>query len=308
MSGKIILTNYAIQVAADSLVMEFRKKYSFFKKGKIYGVPRGGIPAAYIFMAALKTRHPDIILTLVDDVKKADIVIDDLVDSGKTREKYRTYRGPLFLTLFDKQSDHTIHDKWLVFPWESGAKNDSSANDIPIRLLQYIGEDPNRGGLQETPKRFLKAWKEYTKGYKQNPAEVLKTFKDGAEGYDEMVLVKDIPIYSHCEHHLAPFFGVAHVAYIPGKHIVGLSKIARVVDIFMRRLQVQERLTNQIAEALMTHLLPKGVAVVLDCRHFCMECRGVNLQGVSTVTSKLTGHFMKEPETRKEFFDLIRGR
>ena len=130
-------------------------------------------------------------------------------------------------------------------------------------LLAYIGEDPDREGLLETPARFLKAWAEYTRGYREKPEEILKSFEDGAERVDEMVIVRDIPVYSLCEHHLAPFFGKAHVGYVPDKRILGLSKISRLVEIFGRRLQVQERLTNQIADALDENLQPLGVAVVI---------------------------------------------
>lgn len=173
------------------------------------------------------------------------------------------------------------------------------------RLLEYIGEDPNREGLQETPERFLKAWAEYTRGYKEKPEDILKSFEDGAEMVDEMVIVRDIPVYSLCEHHLAPFFGKAYVGYIPDKRILGLSKISRLVEIFARRLQVQERLTNQIADALDTHLQPLGVAVVIECRHMCMESRGVRHTGTATVTSALRGSIKTNPDTRREFLALI---
>jgi GTP cyclohydrolase I len=172
-------------------------------------------------------------------------------------------------------------------------------------LLRYIGEDPKREGLHETPARFLKAWSEYTKGYKQHPEEILKSFEDGAERVDEMVIVKDIPLYSVCEHHLAPFFGKAAVGYIPDRRILGLSKISRLVEIFARRLQVQERLTNQIADALDQHLQPLGVAVVIECRHMCMEARGIKHAGTSTVTSALRGSIKKNADTRREFLSLI---
>jgi GTP cyclohydrolase I len=138
-------------------------------------------------------------------------------------------------------------------------------------------------------KRFLKAWSEYTSGYKQKPEDILKSFEDGAQSVDEMVIVRDIPVYSLCEHHLAPFFGKAHVGYVPDKRILGLSKISRLVEVFARRLQVQERLTNQIADALDTHLQPLGVAVVIECRHMCMESRGVRHLGTQTATSALRG-------------------
>jgi GTP cyclohydrolase I len=173
------------------------------------------------------------------------------------------------------------------------------------QLLRLIGEDPDREGLQETPLRFLKAMTEYTQGYREKPEDVLKVFEDGGEGVDEMVIVRDIPVYSLCEHHLAPFFGKAYVGYVPDKKILGLSKISRLVEVYSRRLQVQERLTNQIADALAKHLQPLGVAVVIECRHLCMESRGVKHAGSSTVTSALRGSIKKNADTRKEFLSLI---
>lgn len=188
-------------------------------------------------------------------------------------------------------------------------KNLSSFKDAELQmvrdLLSYIGEDPAREGLLETPSRFLKAWREYTRGYLVKPEDVLKSFEDGAERVDEMVIVRDIPVYSLCEHHLAPFFGKAYVGYIPDQRILGLSKISRLVEVFARRLQVQERLTNQIADALDTHLQPLGVAVVIECRHMCMESRGVRHTGTATVTSALRGIIKKDPDSRREFLSLI---
>lgn len=177
---------------------------------------------------------------------------------------------------------------------------------IVSKLLEYIGEDPSRGGLLETPDRFLKAWEFYSSGYSQKPEDVLKVFEDGAEDYNEMVLVKDIPVYSHCEHHLAPFFGVAHVAYIPNGKIVGLSKLSRLVDVFARRLQVQERLTNQIATALWDCLNPEGSAVIIECRHMCMESRGIQRQGSTTTTSSMKGVFMEDSVARGELLSLLK--
>lgn len=177
--------------------------------------------------------------------------------------------------------------------------------ELVRQLLRLIGEDPDREGLQETPLRFLKAMAEYTRGYREKPESVLKVFEDGGEGVDEMVIVRDIPVYSLCEHHLAPFFGKAYVGYVPDKKILGLSKISRLVEVYSRRLQVQERLTNQIADALAKHLQPLGVAVVIECRHLCMESRGVKHAGSSTVTSALRGSIKKNADTRKEFLSLI---
>lgn len=171
-------------------------------------------------------------------------------------------------------------------------------------LLRMVGEDPNREGLRETPARVIKAWKHWCSGYEQHPHEILKTFEDGAEGTDEMVIVRDIQLYSHCEHHMAPFYGKAHVAYIPNKRIVGLSKLARVVDVYAHRLQVQERLTNQVADAINDVLEPIGVGVIVEATHFCMCSRGVNKQGSTTVTSALRGAMKTKPEARAEFLLL----
>ena len=185
------------------------------------------------------------------------------------------------------------------------SKYTAKDEELVRHLLRLIGEDPDREGLQETPVRFLKAMAEYTKGYREKPEDVLKVFEDGGEGVDEMVIVRDIPVYSLCEHHLAPFFGKAFVGYVPNKRILGLSKISRLVEVYSRRLQVQERLTNQIADAMAKYLQPLGVAVVLECRHMCMESRGVKHAGSSTVTSALRGSIKANLDTRKEFLALI---
>jgi GTP cyclohydrolase I len=174
------------------------------------------------------------------------------------------------------------------------------------KILADVGEDATREGLLKTPHRAAKAMSFLTKGYDENPAEILKSamFK---EEYSQMVVVKDIEVYSLCEHHMLPFFGKAHIAYIPNGHIVGLSKLPRVVDAFARRLQVQERLTNEIRDCIQSTLNPMGVAVVIECSHLCMQMRGVQKQNSVTTTSAFTGEFMKDP-TRKEFISLISSR
>lgn len=169
-------------------------------------------------------------------------------------------------------------------------------------LLGLIGEDPSREGLLETPARVTRAWAEWTSGYRMSPVKILKSFEDGAARGGEMVLVRDIPIYSHCEHHLAPFFGHAHIAYIPNGRIVGLSKFGRLVNVFARRLQVQERLTNQIADAFYECVEPVGVAVAACCRHMCMESRGIRTQNCSTLTTASRGAFATDAGLRSEFF------
>lgn len=181
--------------------------------------------------------------------------------------------------------------------------NSLAIQDVIERLFENTpGEDPTREGIQETPLRFAKAWAKWTEGYGQDPAEFIKSFEEG--DYDEMVIVKDIPIFSKCEHHLADIFGTATIAYIPNGRVLGLSKLSRVANCFARRLQVQERLTVQIADALQnSELKPKGVGVIVRARHMCMESRGICQQGHHTVTSALRG-VMKEGEPRAEFFKL----
>lgn len=181
---------------------------------------------------------------------------------------------------------------------------DSAVGDILRAVTDTPYRKDLRPGLQETPDRVAKAWEFWTSGYGKDAASLLKVFEDGAENYDEMVLVKDIPIYSHCEHHLAPIFGTASIAYIPNGRIVGLSKLSRLADMHARRLQVQERLTNDIAEDLWTHLKPKGVGVLIRARHMCMESRGLCQQGHHTVTSALRGAIKEQPEARAEFLRL----
>lgn len=259
----------------------------------VYPVPRGGIPAALAL-----AQHLDIVL--VDDPARAKVVVDDLIDTGSTCARYP---GKPFYALIDKRSWHH-GDAWVIWPWEGDAVG--GIEDNIRRLLQYVGEDPTRGGLLETPSRVAKAWSFWGSGYGQDPAAVLKTFEDGAEGTDEMVMVKDIPFYTHCEHHMAPFFGTATIAYLPNKRIVGLSKLSRVLQIYARRLQVQERLTCQVADALMEHLEPLGCGVVVKARHLCMESRGICQQGHHTVTSALRGIFKDEATVRAEFLGLAR--
>lgn len=184
--------------------------------------------------------------------------------------------------------------------------NGHKYEDLIRGLIAYIGDDPQREGLKDTPRRVLAGWGEWSQGYSQDVGDYLTEFEDGAQKYDEMVLVRDIPIYSHCEHHLAPFFGVAHIGYIPNGKLLGLSKFARVANVFARRLQVQERLTSQIANALFDALAPKGVGVVIECRHLCLESRGVRTPGSLTTTSCLLGVFQSKPEARAEFLGLTR--
>lgn len=181
----------------------------------------------------------------------------------------------------------------------------SDARDCVRKLLEYVGEDPSREGLKETPDRVLKAYNDMLSGYKEDPAKVIKTFEDGAVNYDEMIISKDIEFYSFCAHHWIPFFGKAHIAYIPDGRVIGLSKLSRILDIYSKRLQIQEQLTVQITAALDEHLKPKGSACVITAQHLCCMARGVGKQSSSMVTSSLTGVFRK-PEVRQEFLGLIK--
>jgi len=175
------------------------------------------------------------------------------------------------------------------------------------KMITLIGEDPNREGLKKTPERFEKAFKYLTSGYHQNVDHVLNgaTF---SVSYDEMVVVKDIEFFSLCEHHLLPFFGKCHVAYLPNKRVIGLSKVARLVNMFARRLQIQERLTSQIAQAIEEKISPEGVGVIVEARHLCMQMRGVEKQHGQAVTSAMLGAFRHNKETRDEFLSLARKR
>jgi GTP cyclohydrolase IA len=180
-----------------------------------------------------------------------------------------------------------------------------SVADLMRKVITLVGEDPNREGLRKTPERFEKALKFLTSGYHQN----LDTVLNGATfsvHYDEMVVVKDIEFFSLCEHHLLPFFGKAHVGYLPNKKVIGLSKIARLVNMFARRLQIQERMTSQIAEAIQEKISPEGVGVIIEARHLCMQMRGVEKQHGQAVTSAMLGSFRHDKQTRQEFLSLVR--
>jgi GTP cyclohydrolase IA len=173
-----------------------------------------------------------------------------------------------------------------------------------VRLIQYAGDDPKREGLIDTPNRVLASFDELYSGYGVDPESIMKTFVDGA--CDEMVICKDIEFYSTCEHHMLPFFGKAHIAYIPNGKVIGLSKLARLLEIFSRRLQIQERIGQQVTEALMKHLEPRGAACVIEAKHFCMCARGVQKQSSVMTTSSLAGAFRDDDKTRAEFLHLIK--
>lgn len=179
------------------------------------------------------------------------------------------------------------------------------ALDAVETLIRWAGDDPAREGLAGTPDRVVKSFEEFFEGYAVDPVELLERTFEEVEGYDEMVLLRDIRLESHCEHHMVPFIGTAHVAYLPDRKVVGISKLARVVDAYARRLQIQEKLTSQIATSINDILEPKGVGVVIEAAHQCMTTRGVHKPGVTMVTSHMLGRFRSDPSTRREFLALI---
>jgi GTP cyclohydrolase I len=189
---------------------------------------------------------------------------------------------------------------------EAVARPSRSEAEAAVRtLLRWAGDDPEREGLKGTPSRVARAFEEYFSGYGSDPAELLQRTFEETDGYDEMVVLKDIRFESHCEHHLAPIIGKAHVAYLPKKRVVGISKLARLVELYAKRLQIQEKMTAQIANTLDEVLQPKGVAVVIEAAHQCMTTRGVHKPGVSMVTSRMLGAFRTDPSTRREFLAIV---
>lgn len=278
------------------------RKLPFSQDGcvlRLYGVPRGG--RHVVGLACV--RDPEF-YEEVRTPEEADVIVDDIIDSGATAERYTT-RCPdkPFVALYSK--DEGLG--WIVFPWETIVGEEHGPADAVTRLLQFIGEDVTRDGLRDTPERVVKAYAELTAGYGMDPKAILsRTF---AGKTDEMVLLRGIRFASLCEHHLMPFTGLASVAYIPGDFVVGISKLSRLVECFARRLQIQERMTEQIADAIMECLAPRGCAVVLEAHHACMGCRGVMQPDAEMVTSALRGAFLDQPATRAEFYaQLRRGR
>ena len=199
-----------------------------------------------------------------------------------------------------KKKNKTINKKKII-----QKPSEAEAMKAVRTLITFAGENPDREGLLDTPKRVVKAYKDWFSGYDLDPKDYLGTTFSETGGYDEIVMLKDVRIESHCEHHIAPFIGTAHIAYLPNKRVVGISKLARVANIFAKRMQVQEKLTAQIANCLQDVLKPRGVAVVIEAQHECMTTRGVHEPGISMVTSQLLGKFRTDASTRSEFFSMI---
>ena len=195
--------------------------------------------------------------------------------------------------------------KRIITPPDVSRPSEDEARAAVRTLLRWAGDDPDREGLLDTPDRVIRAYREWFSGYDQDPVDLLQRTFEEVDGYDEMVVLRDIRFESYCEHHMAPIIGKAHVGYIPTDRVVGISKLARLVNVFAKRLQVQEKMTAQIANVLMEVLRPRGVAVVMEGEHQCMSTRGVHRHGVSMVTSTMLGDFRDDHRTRKEFMDII---
>lgn len=284
-------------------VKKSRKKYS-----NIYGIPKNGLIVAYLLSSKLGIP----VVSRKDLNFNTTLVVDDLVDSGKTISKFSACDCLVLISKKNKKNlpkhvkyvgRFTPSTKWIDWYWENYQRD---PEDNVVRILEHLGEDPNRDGLKETPDRVVRSHKELFGGYKLKPEDVLKT--TFSSGYDEMILLRDIPLYSTCEHHMLPFIGVCHIAYIPGisGKVVGISKLARLMEVYARRLQIQEQLTMQIGSTLVKYLKPKGVAVIIKATHLCIASRGVEKSGSSMVTSFTWGNFRKSVATREEFLRLIK--
>lgn len=283
------------------IITELSKKIDKKDFNSIYGIPRGGYAIAIELGKLLKLP----VITDEAEVTSKTLIVDDLIDSGKTLSKYpKNKKAVLFVKnkKFNKVDYYFKPiDEWVQFPDEPN----NEVQEHITRVMQYIGEDISREGLIETPARVQRAIDEIFSGYKQNPKDLMKTFTQGT--CQEMVILKNCEFYSTCEHHMFPFFGHISIGYIPNKKVIGVSKLARLADLFAKRMQIQERMTSQIADTLMKELDAKGVYVVCEGVHFCMRSRGVKKQDASMITSAVRGIFKKDSKARQEFLSLIKG-
>ena len=285
---KHVLTDKELRSAAAILAFDLKQHPEL---SNCWPLTHDAIIAAYVLQQFVD-------INIVDDPDDADFYLsfEGLAFTASTIfSECRTLLGPFEQRKFKCDG--------FIAPWSTTSEADSIA--LITQQLDALGDDASREGLRETPQRVVKAWGEWFSGYKKNPADVFKTFSDGGENYDEMVTVQDIPFYSHCEHHMAPFFGTVTIAYIPDKWIIGLSKLARLVEVFARRLQVQERLTTQIADAIVEHLAPLGVGCSIAARHMCVESRGIKKKSI-THTVALRGAIKEDPAVKAEFMRLVK--
>jgi GTP cyclohydrolase IA len=270
------------------LIEEMIERNNWKNYTGVFGVPRGGTLIATIISERTGIK-------LLDSTTEDCIVVDDLIDSGKTKDKYKYFK---FDALIEKQDN-----EWINFWYEDEQKD---AEDIVTRMIEYIGENPNREGLKDTPKRVVKMWKELFRGYDESQKPEITVFNNGEDGiyYDQMI-TDEGEFYSHCEHHLVIFRGQYYFSYIPDKKIIGLSKVARIVDYYSAKLQIQERLVKEIVDEIERVAQPKGIALVMKAEHFCKSMRGVKKKGTMT-TTELRGAFKDNASTRAEFLNSIR--
>ena len=300
-----------VYLRAEEIAQEILENY---EEGPlmIYGIPRGGIPVAQAVYQKIqnikflgvewKQTLKNMAVLMTTDASSATIFVDDIIDSGATKAKYLSeYNAKSFYALVNKLKDN-LENEWFVFPWETMVNEEGPEQNIK-RILQYLGEDVNREGLKETPERVIKSWETLYSGYRQKPGDIFKTFDSG--NYDQMVILKDIEFYSMCEHHMLPFFGKVHIGYIPEDKVVGASKMARLVEVFARRLQIQERMSQQITEAMLKYLCPEGCGCVIQAQHLCMTARGVEKQSSVFITSSVQGSFL-EDSVKEEFVNAVR--
>jgi GTP cyclohydrolase I len=283
-----------------------KKSYNY-----ISGVPRGGIPLATAL--SMITKLPQVSIKRAKEIGPSCLVCDDIIDSGKTRSKFPKNDFLVLHCRPNKTKDITFYDsikeESIVYPWEEGTQEENGPTDSIIRLLEFIGEDLEREGLIETPKRVINSYAELFKGYKQEPEKVFTTF-DGSQ-IGGLIYLKDIEFYSFCEHHMLPFYGKAHIGYIPNGKVIGVSKLARLLDIYAHRLQIQERIGEQVTNSLMQNLNPIGAACIIEARHLCIACRGVKKQHSIMGYSSFKGVFLEDSfkgiAARNEFQTLIKG-
>ena len=303
------MKNKKIKITFSELEKQTKKLAEKIPNNKytaVFGIPAGGLVPAFIISQKLNIPLLSLEEYNQHQKKKDILVVDDLIDSGKTLLKYLEsnkavvyYKEHSNLNLVDYYQKE-MPTVWLDFPHE---KSETGIEEHITRVIEYIGEDTDRQGLKETPKRVIKSYEKLFEGYNK---EIKFTVFDNESNIDQIVGLSNIEFFSTCEHHLLPFFGKAHVYYIPDKKIVGISKLARVVDLYARRLQNQERIAKQVADYIEKRLKPKAIAVILEGQHLCMVARGVEKKNAIMKTSELRGAFLENGTARQELFNLIK--
>jgi GTP cyclohydrolase I len=298
----------------DEWVCKLRDIYKSRTFDLVLGVSRGGIIPGFAVANALQKSYltVDAFSERWEFVKGQNVLlVDDIWDTGLTlrtvKDKIeKAGAASVEMVYMIQKNIPELKNTWYTFPWECEQDTMGGREQAVVSLLRSIGEDPNRDGLKDTPKRVARMYDELFQGYSQDPKNLLSTTFECSD-YDEMIILKDINFTSWCEHHMQMFSGHAHVAYIPSDRVVGLSKLARLVECFAHRLQIQERMTVQIGKTIEEVLKPKGVGVVVKASHMCMKCRGVKNQDSEMITSYLGGDFRTDPRTRDEFMALLKG-